>query len=423
MSDIDDLIREHGEEISGSGAASNDDHWRDDLLRTRKGTPKGNIANALTGLRHALAGIVAYDQFALRTVLRHSPPWVLPTEFKPIVVWSDYDDVRAAEWLQHRGINVTPAVAGQAAETIAKDNPFHPVREYLAGLRWDREPRLDRWMIDYLGAGKDTDWEYLLAVAAKFLISAVARVEEPGIQADCCPILEGPQGIGKSTALKILFQPWFADELADFGSKDAAMQLHGVWCVELAELDNLARSEATRSKQFISRRTDHFRPPYGRHVIDAPRQNVFAGTVNGSGYLKDETGARRFWPIACATIDIKGLGAVKDQLWAEAMARYEAGESWWMDTADLARAARLEQAARFDADVWHDKIMGYVAGRDSVTLAEVLAHIGIVEDRRTQSDANRVAKTLKHEGWRRKQVREGGVQRWKYVSPVTTVTA
>ena len=120
------------------------------------------------------------------------------------------------------------------------------------------------------------------------------------MKADCCLILEGTQGIRKSTALRTVAGEYFTDELADLGSKDAAMQTRGVWIIELSELDNLSHAEVARIKAFMSRTTDRFRPPYGMRLMESPRQCVFAGTVNHCSYLRDDTGGRRFWPVVLA---------------------------------------------------------------------------------------------------------------------------
>ena len=148
---------------------------------------------------------------------------------------------------------------------------------------------MDRWLSTYLGAD---DTEYSRAVGSRWLISAVARIFRPGAKADCCLILEGPQGIRKSTALRTVAGEYFTDELADLGSKDAAMQTRGVWIIELSELDNLSHAEVARIKAFMSRTTDRFRPPYGMRLVESPRQCVFAGTVNHGTYLRDETGGQ-----------------------------------------------------------------------------------------------------------------------------------
>src|SRR5512132_1741296 len=160
-----------------------------------------------------------------------------------------------------------------------------------------------------------------------------------GAKADCCLILEGPQGIRKSTALRTIAGEYFTDELADLGSKDAAMQTRGVWIIELSEFDNLSHAEVARIKAFMSRTTDRFRPPYGMRLVESQRQCVFAGTVNHGTYLRDETGGRRFWPIRCGRIDVEALARDRDQLWAEARLKFDGGTLWWLDSDELIRMA------------------------------------------------------------------------------------
>jgi len=298
--------------------------WRRDLLRSKPpmNTTEGRIlpvlANAIAAFRHApeWGGVLAFNEFGFGTVALKPTPWGVV----PKGEWTDHEDRLAAEWLQKQGILVSVEVAGQAVQTAARDRPFHPVKTYLQGLHWDGTERVDRWLSRYLGTD---DTEYSRAVGSRWLTSAVARIFRPGAKADCCLILEGPQGIRKSTALRTLAGEYFTDELADLGSKDAAMQTRGVWIIELSELDSLSHSEVARIKAFMSRTTDRFRPPYGMRLVESPRQCVFAGTVNHSAYLRDETGGRRFWPIACGRIDVDALARDRDQLWAEAKNRSE----------------------------------------------------------------------------------------------------
>ena len=195
-----------------------------------------------------------------------------------------------------------------------------------------------------------------------FLVSAVARIMDPGCKVDHVPILERQQGIGKSTSLLILTgEAWFSDSLPDVGTKDAMDHLRGKWIVEIAELDAMSRAEDTALKAFITRQVDKFRPAYGRREIEWPRQSVFVGTTNRSVYLKDETGGRRYWPVRCTSINLAALERDRDQIWAEAVHLYRQGHRWHITDPDLIRQAEAEQRARYDVDVWHDKIEAYVA--------------------------------------------------------------
>ena len=189
------------------------------------------------------------------------------------------------------------------------------MRDYLKSLKWDSEPRIERWLIDYLGVG---DSEFAWAVGKRWLISAVARIFQPGCQADHTLLLEGDQGIKKSTALRVLTgADWFTDHISDLDSKDSRIDLHGKWIVELGELSAIRRSLTERVKSFLTATSDHFRPPYGRSAIDVKRQNVFAGSVNDENPFTDETGDRRFWPVRCGTIFTDKIAEHRDQIWAE----------------------------------------------------------------------------------------------------------
>jgi predicted P-loop ATPase len=252
------------------------------------------------------------------------------------------------------------------------------------------------------------------------MISAVARVFAPGSKADCCLILEGEQGIKKSTALRALSQPWFTDELAELGSKDASLQMQGVWIIEIAELETMSRTEVGRVKKFMSQRTDRFRAPYASRPIDVPRQCIFAGSVNHATYLRDETGARRFWPVACKApaIDVDGLEESRDQLWAEACFLFHEGKVWWLDSAELNKRAADEQADRYEGDPWDELILNWIEDRESVSIADVLSMcLEKKKDMWTQSDKIRVARCLRVSGWQRFNAREGSLREWRYRRP------
>jgi putative DNA primase/helicase len=173
--------------------------------------------------------------------------------------WTDEQDVLTAAWLQLHGIPVNREIAGQAVQTIAREHPFHPIRDYLNSLVWDGIERIDNWLTLYLGVGPS---DYVSAVGGKFLIGAVARVHRPGAKNDTCLILEGSQGALKSTALRTLAgDEFFSDDIADLGSKDSVLQTRGVWIIELAELDSMSKGEVSRVKAFMSRQVDRVRPP------------------------------------------------------------------------------------------------------------------------------------------------------------------
>lgn len=338
------------------------------------------------------------------------------------------------------GILVSSKVAGEAVQTVAREHSFHPVKDYLNGLEWDGQPRIHRWLTTYLGAEPTP---FAGAVGSRWLISAVARIFRPGCQADYTLLLEGAQGIKKSTSLRVLASDaWFADHISDLGSKDSRIELHGKWILEMSEMDRVRRGELERVKAFLTARSDHFRVPYGRRAEDVPRTCVFAGSVNDETPFTDETGNRRFWPVRCGAINIEVLTGDRDQLWAEAYQRYRGGAPWWLDSDELSELAKAEQEERYDLDIWHDAVLAwandpkqrydtdggtqlpvepFVSIPGCVTLDDVLIHaLGKDLERCTQTDKNRVARCLIHEGWRRKQDRSRTATRgkWFYVRAV-----
>lgn len=395
--------------------------WENNLLRKKPslrqqqeglpGKPEPCLANAIIAAEQA-------PEFALALQLNELDQTISVTRDLPWRTsrdqWSDYDETMLANWLQHRGIMVTPAIAHAAAIAAAHNNKFHPIRDYLNSLQWDGVRRIDQWLSLYCRATND---EYTRAVGEKWLIQAVARIFAPGCKADSCLILEGEQGIGKSTVFAILGGEWFTDELPPMGSKDASIQVMGVWIIELAELDTLRRSEASAVKAFISRTTERFRLPYDRTVINAPRQCVFAGSVNHSEYLQDDTGNRRFWPVRVGnTLDTDDLRRDRDLIWAEAVHAFQNGASWWLDR-PLATLAAETQNERVETDPWELKIASFLSSREYTTIDDVLSYIGKDISMWTKADKNRVGSTLRRLKWGRVRKTIGGVFGWFFVHP------
>jgi predicted P-loop ATPase len=308
-------------------------------------------------------------------------------------------------------------VAAQAVEAVARDRAFHPVLEYLSNLHHDGTARLGSWLSTCLGVEQS---RYSEDIGRRMLVAAVARIYDPGCKVDTVPIFEGPQGARKSTAVKTLFEPWFSDELADLGSKDASMQTRGVWGIEVSELDAMSRTEVSKIKAFTTRTTDRFRPPYGSRVIESRRSCVFWGTTNAEGYLKDETGGRRFWPVKVGTINVDRLKELRDQLWAEAVILYNANVPWWITKREIQADAERNQQARYIGDPWDRAISDYVDSANEVTIEEVLRFALSLEIGRCgQIEMNRAARCLRSLGLSRVQVRIGDKRVWKYRKLVT----
>ena len=260
-----------------------------------------------------------------------------------------------------------------------------------------------------------------------------------------CLILLGPQDLGKSTALAALGGEFFTDDISELGTKDAAMQNAGVWIIELAELASTRKAHLDSVKSFISRSTDRFRPPYGTHPIARPRQSVLAGTVNPSdAFLKDETGNVRFWPITCTTIDLEALRRDRDQLWAEAVHRYGAGETWWFEDAEeieAARAAQAEHSETIEDQPWFTTVKQWIDDEEKLVYAtapqkrlrvsdnsfvftadEVLVRLDIPTDKRSDPRIlGMIGKILRHLGFKSGGARlvenkNSAVRRWQRAS-------
>jgi hypothetical protein len=443
---IDDLLSEIGPDpvlalidaaLPRRPIEKGDRAWRNQLISSKDqkglpGGPKPILANAVTALRAApeWAGVLGYNEFSLFTETRKPAPW----QKTGGSVWSDYDDSRLSEWLAHHGIFISSKLAAEAVQTVSMESRFNPVHEYLRGLEWDGDARLDSWLTDYLGA---PDTPYTRATGACWMISACARVFQPGCQADYTLVLEGEQGVQKSSALRVLAgDRWFADHISDLNSKDARIELHGVWIFELGELARIRGSANAKVKNFLTARTDHFRPPYARRPEFVPRSNVFAATTNDSTPFSDETGNRRFWPVRCGEIDIAKLTEDRSQLWAEAYRRYTEGAIWYLDSDELNAAAEAEQDERYDDGVWDDVISRWLAApvqrfdatghpvdpfdstAGQVTVTDVLVHaIGKRVDQLTYADRNQVARCLTHKRWRRRQIGSREMRQWFYVCP------
>lgn len=248
----------------------------------------------------------------------------------------------------------------EAITVISQQNEYHPVKDYLEPLRWDGVPRIDTWLKDYLGA--EGPEPYLTMVSRKVMAALITRIYEPGCKFDHVLILEGNQGIGKSTALKnLVSEPWFSDAKIDVSDKDGVLAMRSAWLMELGELSAMRQADVDQLKEFISRCTDKIRVPYGRRTQAFPRQCIFVGTTNRSDYLRDQTGNRRFWPVALSNqrIDFDRVRVDRDQLLAEAMIAYTIGEKLYLDEKSAEEIAIVEQAARMQEDVWTEKVENF----------------------------------------------------------------
>ena len=390
--------------------------WTARLVLYENGEPRPSLDNCALALEHEVKwrDVLWFDDFAAKIVMRRPPPWVRPNGHWVPRHWTDEDDIATCRWMQQCGILVTVATVHDAIINVARQNSFHPVLDYLDGLTWDGTPRLDRWLCYYCGA-QDTPLNS--AIGARWMISAVARIYVPGAKCDNTLIFVGHQRIKKSTAFSTLAGPeWFTDDIAELGSKDSALSVAGAWIIELSELDSMARGEISKIKAFLSRTVDRFRPPYGRALVERPRQCVFAGSTNEEDFLRDHTGNHRFWPVRVVAFDIEALKADRDQLWAESVSRYRSGEKWYLSENDLIAASVSIQNEHFQADAWDNVISEWIANRwnvGEVTVSEILSGaIGLDRSKWSKQDQDRVVRFLKRNKWKRVEQPGRG---WVYV--------
>jgi len=286
----------------------------------------------------------------------------------------------------------------------ARGASFHPVRNYLDSLIWDGKERLDKWLVEYAGAG---DNKYTHAVGSLVLIAAVRRVRQPGCKFDELLVLESPQGTNKSTALATLVPhtSLFTDDLPlNVDSKQVIERTTGRWIVEASELSGMRKGEVEHLKGFLSRQKDVARLAYGRTPTERLRHFIVVGTTNSEAYLKDTTGNRRFWLVRVEGFDLVRLSSDRDQLWVEAAVREADGASIRLDP-QLYLAASGEQEKRRVIDPWEsmlEEALGDQEGR--ITSEKVWEFVGVTSDKRTQSDNSRLGEVLRRLGFKRTRI-------------------
>lgn len=328
---------------------------------------------------------------------------------QPYQLISDAAISRTTAWFNRNFFPfANSGIVWEAIKTVAMSQTHDPVKTYLMGLEWDGVGRIDKLWLDYFGAAASP---YAKATGAKFLISAVARVFRPGCKVDTMPVLEGKQGSFKSSAIAALFgREYFGDALPDIKGKDASQYLKGKWVVEKAELEQFRRNEWDTIKAFISRQTEDYRKPYAKTYEREPRRTVFIGSTNGDTYLSDPTGARRIWPVAVGYVDLKAIEKDRDQLLAEAVHRFKAGENWWLDSALEAEADAVRNE-RKPVEPWTDAVDTFVRAQSEIFITDLMDNedcLGLDKSQQHTGNAARVATILKDLGWTRgKKLKSG----------------
>jgi predicted P-loop ATPase len=405
----------------GGGPAKGGTDWLKDAAKEGKDHhPIPNLANALLCLRGApeLSGCFGFNEMKGEVELIEELPSVRgasrASEGKLPRSVIDADVTQVVEWMQRecRMKKIGLDTVHQAVDRRGREYRFHPLRDWLNGLIWDREPRVDRVLTIYFGAHETP---YTRKIGKMFLVGMVARVFRPGCQADYAPIITGPQGLLKSTALATLAgEEYFGDHMPDIHHKDASQYLRGKWLIELPELAALNKGDIESWKAFITRREEKYRPPWGRKDVVEPRQCVFAGTTNQDEFLRDTTGNRRFWPFLAGKIDIKPLERDREMIWAEAVSLFKSKEQWWPD-GDFERThIAPEQEAMVVVDPWLQPIEAWLnsSNRTSPTSFEIASGIGVPTAQIHSGHTRRIAAIMRSLGWVQRG-RDGNVRLWK----------
>ncbi len=373
---------------------------------------------------------------------------------RPLV---DSDVAQFSKWLaQEYDLHQSDTVIWARIVAVAESNSYDPIRDYLEMLRWDGVRRLNSMLVDYFSAQSDEESpdaahsraEYIQKVSRRIMVSGAARGLNPGCQADSVLILEGVQGAGKTSAARVLGGEWSTSEPIDFKSKDSLALISRVWIAELGELDALRKNEVTAQKNFLSKTHDDFRPSYGRVTKRYPRRVVFIGTTNTGDYLQDETGNRRYWPVAVGKIDIGALARDRDQLWAEAVDIYKAGftckeclgrqsgrcvaHRWWFE-GDEVQLVTTETDARMAADAIGETIERWILAREPKNRPECVLTSEIITQVLKEPAARgleiRVGKALRGLGFKRRRITEAGDpsrgkrRAWGYHTPKNLLEA
>ena len=388
--------------------------WRRDLIpgkETRTGYPDFDPKskdNAYLFLQNHefFKDMVAYNMFSARLVLTRRPPWE-GGKFVPRPL-ANRDYFHAMRLLERLGVRTSKDVVEDAFEALGEDRRVNPPHDYLEALRWDRVPRLNTWLTYYLGAERQNP-EYLALVGAKWLMGAVSRVYAPGTKFDNVLILEGGQGTKKSMLFKKLTSfhesPYFLEFSGDVTHKDSLGMMQGRLVVEMSELASMRRTISEDMKTFVTREIDTFRPAWGRTILERDRRFILAATTNndsGDGYLVDPTGGRRYWPVACGNFDMDALVRDKDQLWAEAVARWKQGERTWLEGDEESELAKFEQGERHHEDSWLEPIEFYLLEKQETDVYKVCKEaIGLSGEQIKKANEDRARHCLKKLGWER----------------------
>jgi len=415
------------------------DLWWKKLLLKKDGIIKtGSVENLRIIIKHHpfMAGVLKRNSFSNQTNIVQRPPWDDEPGTWRTRPLQDNDSVLAAAWVEScpvppqitegntSGVTANISTVRGMLNAVASANSYVPLNDYLNGLVWDGEHRVDNFLRHYFSCD---DTEYSRVISRKFMVSAAARALRPGCKMDTMLIIEGPQGLLKSTAIRELFgSEFFTDQISDLDSKDSKMEIQKSWAIEVGEMTKVTKGGQDSVKQFLSHQEDNFRLPYGTEVMNFKRRCILIGTINpdGNEYLDDPTGARRFWPVTAYKINIEGIKRDRNQLWAEAVQMLNDGVSWWLDEGtEECKAVTEQQGLRTSGDIW-EPLIAYEVSRGTnldsnkgFSIREALVSLNITPDKMTKATKIRMGRVLSTMGMDSKRATRNGVKETFYFSP------
>lgn len=410
-------------DLASQGGAITKDNWRLFLhVNKEEKIKKGSLHNLYLFLcfHDQFEGLFAYNEFHHNITLMRCPIWESGGSFEAKTL-DDLTVNHATAALEGYGFT-TPDTGkvNRAIEMAANYKKFHPGQDYFNSLMWDGQPRLEKWLTYYLGCESESP-EYLAFIGKKWLTAGVKRIFEPGAKFDHVLVIEGEQGIYKSTALKKLATfgrdkpvEYFTDSvtIGDIQNKDTIMKIQGSIIVELSELSGFSKKDDEEIKRWITVQHDAVRLPYARQTSNFKRQFILAATTNKYDYLKDPTGNRRYWPVKANKIDITAIDRDKEQLWAEAVTLYKSG-LYLGPTEEEEVLANFERRKRLMQDPWTDTVMDKLngSGKSKFKVSEILDDMGLHLRDKDARAANRVTNILQHNGYINKPIWDSYTQK------------
>lgn len=394
----------------GSAIATWDDLG---IAKTKAGNPIVNAGNAFRVLSRLpkFKDFVWYDEFHQK---------YFTNKDGAVREWRDTDTIDLMFFMQEKiGIQrMSDEMVMKAVIQYAQARKRNEPKDWIQSLKWDGVERLPTFFVDCFEAD---DTEYARAVGSNFWIGLIARIFRPGCQLDNMVVLEGAQGIRKTSALRAIGGKWFTDIKYSIDNPNFLQCLQGKFIVEVAEMDAFGKADVTRIKQILSSTVDRYRAPYARAPEDFPRQSIFVGTTNEDHWQRDNTGGRRFWPIRCGTIAFDTLQANREQYFAEALAKFSAGAEWWHMPDE---ETKHQQELRRQADEWESIISQFLYGKNEVSVSEIATEaLGIDVGKLDMLVQRRIGQVLRALKWEKTQVMKmDGVRKvWRPANPKKTL--